>query len=132
MCAMSATRIAPTSCAIDAKPAKSMVRGMAVPPHHKSLGRSRLAMARTSSRSMRPVPFCTPYATERKNLPVMLTFQPCVRWPPAGRPMPMMVSPGAQNARYTARFAGEPEYGCTLAWSTAKSALARAIASDSI
>ena len=96
---MSATKIAPTSLAMSANAAKSIVRGIAVPPHHKSFGFSFFASSRTSSRSTRPVSFLTPYATERKNLPVMLTLQPCVRCPPAGRPMPMMVSPGWQNAR---------------------------------
>ena len=38
-----------------------------------------------------------------------------------------MVSPGLRNARYTARFAGEPEYGCTLTWSAPNSAFARSM-----
>ncbi len=40
MCAMSATRTAPTSRAISAKAGKSMVRGMAVPPQKMIFGRS--------------------------------------------------------------------------------------------
>ena len=39
----------------------------------------------------------TPYCTARKYLPVRETFQPCVRWPPAGSAMPMTVSPGSQE-----------------------------------
>ena len=35
------------------------------------------------------------------------------------------------NARYTARFAGEPEYGCTLACSAPNSAFARSMHSCS-
>ena len=34
-----------------------------------------------------------------KYLPVIETFQPWVRWPPAGRPRPITVSPGLRNAR---------------------------------
>ena len=44
-----------------------------------------------------------------QNSPVTLTFQPWVRWPPKGRPRPMMVSPGLAKATYTARLAGLPE-----------------------
>ena len=33
---------------------------------------------------MRCVSLRTPYCTARKYLPVIETFQPCVRWPPAG------------------------------------------------
>src|SRR5438034_11837392 len=39
--------------------------------------------------------------------------QPSVRWPPIGSAIPITASPGPQKARYTARFAGGPEYGCT-------------------
>jgi hypothetical protein len=39
MCAMSATRTAPTSRAISANAGKSMVRGMAVPPQKMIFGR---------------------------------------------------------------------------------------------
>ena len=39
----------------------------------------------------------TPYCDALKYLPVIDTFQPCVRWPPAGRPRPMTVSPGLQE-----------------------------------
>ncbi len=53
MWAMSATRTAPTSRAISAKAAKSMVRGMAVPPQKMIFGRSLRARSRTSSKSMR-------------------------------------------------------------------------------
>ncbi len=60
MCAMSASRIAPTSRAISAKAGKSMVRGMAVPPAMIILGRSRSAISRTSSMSTRPVSLRTP------------------------------------------------------------------------
>jgi hypothetical protein len=73
----------------------------------------------------------TPYWTGRNHLPVAETGQPWVRWPPIGSDMPMTVSPGWANARYTARFAGEPEYGWTFAWSTPNSALARSLASVS-
>ena len=55
MWAMSATRTAPTSRAMAAKPGKSMVRGTAVPPQKITLGRSARARSRTSSRSIRPV-----------------------------------------------------------------------------
>ncbi len=61
MCATSATRTAPTSAAISAKPAKSITRGIAVPPHQSSLGLSRRARSRTSSRSTVPVSWRTPY-----------------------------------------------------------------------
>ena len=71
MCAMSATRMAPTSSAIAAKPAKSIVRGNAVPPQKMSFGRSRSASSRTSSRSMRPVSRRTPYWTRGTSLPVI-------------------------------------------------------------
>jgi hypothetical protein len=60
MCAMSAARIAPVSRAISPKPAKSISRGIAVPPQKMIRGRSRSAIARTSSRSMRPVSRRTP------------------------------------------------------------------------
>src|SRR5205814_663838 len=60
MWAMSATRSAPVSRAISANSAKSMIRGIAVPPAQISLGRSRRARSRTSSRSMRPVSLRTP------------------------------------------------------------------------
>ena len=59
MWAMSATRTAPTSSAIAAKAGKSMVRGIAVPPHQMIwplLG----ASSRTSSMSTRPVSWRTP------------------------------------------------------------------------
>ena len=36
----------------------------------------------------------------------------------------MMTSPGWQNARYTARFAGLPEYGCTFTWMSSADPLA--------
>ncbi len=99
MCAMSAARTAPASRAMSAKPAKSIVRGMAVPPQKISLGRSFSASARTSSRSTRPVSRRTPYCTERNHLPVADTPQPCVRCPPIGSAMPITVSPGSQKAR---------------------------------
>ena len=35
----------------------------------------------------------------QRKVPVIETFQPCVRWPPAGRPMPITVSPGFMNAK---------------------------------
>ena len=43
----------------------------------------------------------------------------------------MIVSCGWQNARYTARFAGLPLYGCTFTWSTPNSAFKRETASFS-
>ena len=106
---MSATRIAPASAAISAKAGKSMVRGIAVPPQKITLGRSDRASSRTWSRSRRPVSARTPYCTAWNHLPVADTGQPCVRWPPIGSAMPITVSPGCRNARYTARLAGEPE-----------------------
>ncbi len=115
MCAMSATSTAPISAAISAKTGKSIVRGIAVPPQNMIFGRSLRARSRTSSKSILPVSARTPYWTERNHLPVTETGQPCVRCPPIGSDMPMTVSPGCMNARYTARFAGEPEYGWTLA-----------------
>ena len=99
MCAMSATRIAPASSAIAAKAGKSIVRGIAVPPQKMILGCSLSARSRTSSRSTRPVSGRTPYWTEWNHFPVAETVQPCVRWPPIGSAMPMMVSPGCANAR---------------------------------
>ena len=131
MCATSATSTAPASRAISANAAKSMVRGSAVPPQKISLGRSLRASSRTSSKSIRPVSARTPYCTPRNHLPVAETPQPCVRWPPIGSAMPITVSPGSANARYTARLAGEPEYGWTLACSTPNRALARSTASVS-
>ena len=110
MWAMSATSTAPTSWAISAKAAKSMVRGMAVPPQKMSLGRSlagqvaHLVEVDAVGRLAR-----TPYCTLRNHLPVTTTFQPWVRCPPMDRSMPMTVSPGSRKATYTARLAGEPE-----------------------
>ena len=49
MWAMSATNTAPTSRAISAKAAKSMMRGMAVPPAQRSFGFSLRARSRTAS-----------------------------------------------------------------------------------
>ena len=74
----------------------------------------------------------TPYCTARNHLPVTDTGQPWVRCPPIGSAMPMTVSPGCRNARYTARLAGDPEYGWTLACSTPNSAWARSRARVSI
>ena len=76
-----------------------MVRGIAVPPQKMSFGRSRRARSRTSSRSTRPVSRRTSYCTLRNHLPVTETGQPCVRWPPIGSDMPMIVSPGWTKAR---------------------------------
>jgi hypothetical protein len=76
-----------------------MVRETAVPPQNRTLGRCLRASSATSFRSTRPVSLRTPYGTDAKYLPEMLTFQPWVRCPPAGSPRPMMVSPGLQNAR---------------------------------
>ena len=84
MCAMSATRIAPTSFAISANAGKSIVRGIAVPPQKITFGRSASASARTSSRSTTPVSLRTSYWTARNHLPVAETLHPCVRWPPIG------------------------------------------------
>ena len=132
MCAMSATRIAPTSAATSAKNGKSMIHGIAVPPQKITLGRSRRARSQTWSWSRRPVSARTPYCTEWNHLPVADTAQPWVRCPPIGSAIPITVSPGCRNARKTARLAGEPEYGCTLAWSTPNSAWARSRAIVSI
>ena len=96
---MSAQSRAPTSRAISPNTAKSIVRGIAVPPQYMSFGFSLRASWRTSSMSMRWVSRRTPYCTLLKYVPVIETFQPCVRWPPAGSPMPMIVSPGLQNAK---------------------------------
>ncbi len=99
MCATSAASTAPTSWAISANAAKSMVRGTAVPPQKISFGRSASARSRTSSMSIRPVSLRTPYCTPRNHLPVAETPQPWVRWPPIGSDMPSTVSPGCRNAR---------------------------------
>jgi hypothetical protein len=81
--------------------------------------------------STRPSVRRTEYCTAWNHAPVADTDQPCVRCPPIGSAMPMTVSPGLARAMYTARLAGEPEYGWTLAWSTPNSDLARSIASSS-
>ncbi len=60
MWAMSAMSTASTSAAIVAKPSKSTVRGIAVPPQMMSFGRSARAISATSSRSIRPVSRRTP------------------------------------------------------------------------
>src|SRR5665648_735651 len=44
-----------------------------------------------------------------KYLPEKLALLPCVKCPPLERPMPRTVSPGFNNAKYTAMFALEPE-----------------------
>ena len=51
--------------------------------------------------------------------------QACERWPPMGSASDRMVSPGSRKARYAARLAGAPEYGCTLACSTPNRRLSR-------
>ena len=56
---------------------------------------------------------------------------PWVRWPPCGSDMARMVSPGWQNAPYTAWLALAPECGWRLAWSASKSRLARSMPIDS-
>ena len=81
-------------------PAKSMVRGIAVPPHHSSFGFSLLGELAHLVEVDAVVVLAHAVLRPRvKYLPVIDTFQPCVRWPPAGSAMPMMVSPGLQNAR---------------------------------
>ncbi len=80
--------------AISAKPAKSQTRGYAVPPQRMSLGRASRASASTRFRSTRCVSRSTSYCTAWYCSPEKFTFQPCVRWPPKGRPRPMTVSPG--------------------------------------
>ena len=64
-------------------------------------------------------------------MPEKFTPQPCVRWPPNGSPRPITGSPGFASARYTAWFAGEPEYGCTFACCMPNRLFARSIASVS-
>ena len=49
------------------------------------------------------------------HLPLMLTGEPWVRWPPELRSRPMKVSPGCSSARNTAWFIWLPEFGWTLA-----------------
>ena len=99
MCAISATRSAPASAALAANPGKSTVVGSAVPPQKMILGRSRSARSRTSSRSIRPVSRRTPYWTALNHLPLAAGAAPWVRWPPAARDSPMIVSPGLAKAR---------------------------------
>ena len=79
MWAMSATSTAPASAAISANAGKSIVRGTAVPPAKMTLGRSRSARSRTSSKSIRPVSRRTPYCTGRNQRPPTDTAAPCVR-----------------------------------------------------
>ena len=62
----------------------------------------------------------------------MDTLKPCVRCPPADRSIPIVLSPGFKNARCTAKLAGEPEYGCTLACSALNTSFALDIHSFSI
>ena len=64
-------------------------------------------------------------------MPEKLTEAPWVRWPPWGRAMPRIVSPGWSTLKYTAMLADEPEWGCTFTCSAPKIFFARSIASDS-
>ena len=57
-------------------------RGAAAPQQLRAL--LACASSRTSSKSMRCVSLRTPYCTDVKYAPVIDTFQPWVRWPPAG------------------------------------------------
>ena len=51
-----------------------------------------------------------------KSLPLKLTDEPCVRWPPLLRFIARMVSPGLMTLRYAAMFACEPLCGWTFTW----------------
>jgi len=57
---------APTSSAIERSGTGSMMREYAVAPAMMSRGRSRLAISRTLSKSMRSSLFETPYATKSR------------------------------------------------------------------
>ena len=46
-----------------------------------------------------------------KYVPEILTFEPCVKCPPASRLIPITVSPGLTKAKNTAKFACAPECG---------------------
>ncbi|PAV72684.1 hypothetical protein WR25_22131 [Diploscapter pachys] len=70
----------------------------------------------------------TPYWTALNHLPLIAALAPCVRWPPASRLMPRIVSPGLTSASITAPFACAPECGCTLTKPQPKICLARSIA----
>ena len=59
-----------------------------------SLARQPLQLARSRAARRRAR---TPYCTARNHLPDRLGAAPCVRWPPAARLMPRMVSPGLQQ-----------------------------------
>lgn len=41
-------------------------------------------------------------------------MNPCVKCPPSGRSSPIIRLCGSHRAVYTAKLAGDPEYGCTL------------------
>ncbi len=56
---------------------------------------------------------------------------PAVRCPPWDRFGPSTTSPGLSSVKYTAMFAWEPEWGCTLTCSAPKSSRARLMASSS-
>ena len=94
-----------------------------------SLGLCSWASRSTWSKSIRPSSARTPYCTALNHLPDMAGLAPWVRWPPASRDMPRMVSPGESRASLTAPLAWAPECGWTLAKPQSNSRLARSIAS---
>src|SRR6185437_2509099 len=73
----------------------------------------------------------TPYWTALNHLPDCAGGAPWVRWPPAARLRPMIVSPGFRSAIMTAPFACAPECGWTLAKPQLNSFFARSMANVS-
>ena len=56
-----------------------------------------------------------PYWTALKYFPDWFGLEPCVKWPPASKDIPKIVSPGLMSAKNTAWLACAPEWGWTLA-----------------
>lgn len=92
-----------------------MWRGYEIDPHTMALGRCVRASVRTCSWSMSPLSGSTPYPTKSNQRPEKFAGDPCVRWPPCGRPIARTVSPGRSRAAYAASTAELPEWDCTLA-----------------